>query len=497
MSSIVSSAVHSVSPRTRADYAKRTKALNFDLNFDSESLQSVTKRLSKIERETIASKIEEVFAKPGSQKQMKEITLRIQGGIGRDPKIVNVEDFDTFVMSALMKGDITLEQFSSTMIFKAAFQQEQDITPIELFGRNGRINHKAFVLIQATVEKNVSEILTEQVIETFFELMKDKPKSEQILHLMPNNTKWEDIYEYLESPDLSLISIAQVIKIQAHFSLLGTDSNSWKIFIPSFSMMQAMLDATCGENACKISPVIGTTTADDIKNDMSCSKRDMAIPYQGFPLPTKADGYSASSFEFIYHDFYHLYILSKIPASHRKAFQQIALAIEKVGRKISSECSEANQTKQYLEMGLSWFTEKVIDADFPSYRLKKKEGNLCVFWQSIATAAHRSLYSRLEQEGLDLKFGKILTEAFQEKKFYFMIGKEITKHLPTWERQGIASKQSLEKVVQDTKNKQADRLKSLPGFPHSRISSVLDAIPIVRIHKGIEEALKENAPDKG
>ncbi|MCH9631674.1 MAG: hypothetical protein S4CHLAM37_16990 [Chlamydiia bacterium] len=415
-------------------------------------------------------------------------------------------------MAALMKGDITKEQFCSTMIFKAACKEEQNITSIQLFARNGRINKKAFALIKATVNSIASKEVAEQYppegalpqalqnmielqsgiatipdekITAFFDMMREKPESEQTLYLMPDASSWEKTYDYFETPDFDLSSISKAVKLEGAFNLLGTDFNSSQTLIPTFSMMQALIDATCGDNACEISPAIGTTTADDIKYDLPHSRRDMGIPYQDFLLPTKADGLKATSFEFIFHDFYHLYTLSTIPRSHREALFETVIAVEKAGRKILNKLRSEDQPVESValfEKGLSWFRETLIDAEFMGFRLKEKMDLHKFLWSffSSSVASTVTIRPAKERESCPLLSERICV-SFINNDLYVLTGKELAKNLSRFEKKDTTMKQSLSEHVGEIKN-------TIPAY---LMDQILPTVPIYLLKQGVDQALSQ------
>jgi len=298
---------------------------------------------------------------------------------------------------------ITPEQFATLMIYWSALKHHPhwDILPCD-WEHNTSLIKKTFAIPKKIDKKfqnhyHKAPHLSPKQQARFFELMKEVPPSERTFFLVPD----------FQHRDGAAYSISQAIEHNLGinvFNRVVVDGKTMRM-IPSFAMMQAFLQAFAGEElAVRMNPGLGVWEWEDIRNDHLEGRRVLGLPFPGVKLPHEADGYSVpQDYDFIYHDFYHAFILSLVPFQHRKAF----MAIEKVLRDFQEEMT--NKTKK---MYVQKFSEALIDMEFTSYRREtisafKKRFNErytqdIIFWDSLREAAFVALEKIHTQESQKL-----------------------------------------------------------------------------------------------
>lgn len=105
-----------------------------------------------------------------------------------------------------------------------------------------------------------------------------------------------------------------------------------RMIIVSPRLMQALLQLEFGEEqAVQLNPVLGRSKS--FKNFTNPSRRDLALPCRSlFPQSqmNEADGHRISPVEAYFHDLYHAWVMSAMPASHRQAFIGAAPLFEEI-----------------------------------------------------------------------------------------------------------------------------------------------------------------------
>ncbi len=236
--------------------------------------------------------------------------------------------------------------------------------------------------------------------------------------------------------------------------------------MPSFSMMQTFLRVKSQEDAVTITPTIGVSTIEEIKDNGLTDTRDMGLPFPAADfllsdqqkatfkelcLPQEADQVTAPKRgDFIYHDFYHAQLASNIPSEHRKASIKIASLIEDL---LNSE----NYTDELRKCLMATY-ERFIDLENPFYR---PEMNLSfeytdlssLFWYSKSSDASEALNLLALQncQGLPLYQGLLKHSYFlniANSNVYRQLANRIILHKKDFKAYDVSFK-SVHSIAQD------------------------------------------------
>jgi len=278
-----------------------------------------------------------------------------------DPIFERRSQFPFLALYYFKSGEITKGQFTTVMLYWSILRHHSHI---EVLPCSVDLNHdlmkQTFMPPKELAEAtnggmSLESHLTPDQEATFFSLMRDRdvPESERYFFLIPD-------YQY---PPDGEYSISQYIAYETGinvFNRVQIDGKTQRM-IPSHGMMQAFVKALTGKDfAVDMTPVIGLSSLEDIRDNSLTGTRDMAIPIQGVDLPPEVDNHSCPQFyDVTYHDFYHAILSSLVPPHQRKAF----MAIEKVVANFRDEVTEDIE-KRFLTQ----FSERLIDMELPSYR---------------------------------------------------------------------------------------------------------------------------------
>ncbi len=207
-----------------------------------------------------------------------------------------------------------------------------------------------------TVKWNGQEtkpVLDKNELAQFFEIMRTKPASEQSFVIIPDARD-----PFVPGKD---INISYNVNFQVQFNTFcGLEVNGKRMrMIPSFGMIQALLDAT-GTDGFRFKPVLGESTPESLRlSILNENAREMCIHCPEIaPAPTEADGSPAPALDFMYHDIYHTWVCRHVAKKHRQFFSELAAIVNP--DHFSSRA--AKQAAEHLYLTL-------LDLDFvPFYR---------------------------------------------------------------------------------------------------------------------------------
>ncbi len=303
---------------------------------------------------------------------------------GNWANILKKETLETLPLDALgafERGSIIGEQFTTLMIYWAAFSQlpAKDIIVQPLFDPNGEVNPNVKKWIKSTIGLELGEESTlDTKLRIFFKKMKERPISEQsFLYISTDNysktkekldqkradeeskatkTSKEELLPKYERTISEAIAKGAKFNVLHHFSHLDA---SYRM-IASFSMMQRLLEAQRNKTTITITPVIGLSSVEDIRKNGLERTREMALPFPGIELPKTADLLSAPlDIDFVFHDFYHSMVVNAIPDEWRKKFIEVADTVKTL------ELKEKNPD---IKKFLGEFFERMIDLEHPYFR---------------------------------------------------------------------------------------------------------------------------------
>lgn len=352
--------VPSINPALFHKYDSSPEALQF---------YQATKRIPSAEMALIKKELENL---EGHEEEIKAEFKAFESGN------FNIADWDKAsyrALFALKKGYISLEAFSTFLNFRIAHQKYIDLEIVPLFLKDGSPNPRVVEHLKKTGEYfqgndfilKKKRFLKDESIDAYFEAMKNKSLAAQTLIL--GKPKQEP----------NLASMGYIVKRMAGIELYNFMEG--RKVIPSFEMMQTVLDVAYGREATKINPVIGLSAWGDIKTNNISKSRDMALQFPGVSLPEEADDLETYGIEFTYHDFYHALITSNIPQSMQQLMNML-------GEILNYYKTDDPEKRKVLEK----FRDKLVDMELTEFRQDElKDGNLSeAFWESLLGKWHKA-----------------------------------------------------------------------------------------------------------
>lgn len=250
--------------------------------------------------------------------------------------------YSYYALAALRAGLISLAQFATTRMYDA-IQPEQSVS---LFTSDGAVNP----LAQQNILDTLGPFSSEDFIMCFFDEMRKCPKSEQQYFIIASNLACEQEH-------VSIIDIFQ----QMGFEQLRHIAPNMRM-VPSFSMMQKILELRCKKSVVTMCPAIGMSTLEGIANSERRDRRDCFLPFPTVENPTIVDYRCAlQPIDVTYHDFFHAFVLSHIPPHFRKAFIRLAEEVLKLSQE-TSDPELAQLMKQLHERCIDMECEHFMDA---------------------------------------------------------------------------------------------------------------------------------------
>ncbi len=320
----------------------------------------LTKRVSKTEMAAIEAKMKGL--------ESKEDLIKVEFQAFENG-MMEFDDWDKAAIRALYAlkmGFISKETFATFLNFRVAHQQYKEIEKIPLFLADGSRNPRVLAYLQKTGnffpslgEDFQTNFLNDSQIDQFFEIMKSKPKSAQVFFI-----------GNLEDPHPG--SITQEIRRETGLEIFNVMDQ--KRVIPSFEILQALLDAAFHENAVKMNPVIGLSSYADIEANAMFNSRDVALYFPGVALPDSADDFPVEGIDFTYHDFYHAFIASNVPKNIQPLFN---LCYSILGP-LSSKYPEKKEIIEKLRL-------KLLDMEHAEFRMdnRNNRSDSQLFWDVL------------------------------------------------------------------------------------------------------------------
>lgn len=192
---------------------------------------------------------------------------------------------------------------------------------------NGKVDARSRDLLRETLvfseppefEGAVTNSLTSKGFDALLKEIAPLPPSEQMFYVLPNI--------FPEDTELLFKFFKKILRFFT--------SRAGLVIVPSFGIMQALLNVSFQENAPRILPTLGITTPDEMALDyIDRNGRILAIvhpTYSHFPLNEarvlEADGVPAPGHHFSYHDLYHLCLIGMIFRMHRVVFARLGLGL--------------------------------------------------------------------------------------------------------------------------------------------------------------------------
>ncbi len=283
--------------------------------------------------------------------------------------------FEYYALAAVKEKRLSVTQFGTLMSKRAAIWdniQLEEMQTVSLFHDNS-INFKAreFIASTLTIQKNSKphvEVLDQQGLNRFFEIMQKMPLSEQQFCLIPDRRQFHDVSHYVND-ELSFNVFCSV------------NVNGKKmLMIPSYGMIQALLDVCGNPDGFKFKLVLClSTTEGQIRSLFNDNAREIFVHCnETSPAPSQADKKPCCPITFIYHDLYHLWVCKNI-------FYKDRLFYCNLGKHFYSK---------YKNPIAQTFYDKLSDMEMNAYRtdyLYNRNPNLDVFLRKARTTAMQGI----------------------------------------------------------------------------------------------------------
>lgn len=233
-----------------------------------------------------------------------------------DALVINDEEL-LYAIEALRQAKITSQQLASLGIFLAVYKSHQnEVKSYGLFAENGKAQIAAWKMIGEAL----GGILSEEEMWQFVDQMKLLPRSEQRFLVVPYACYIKKFYFKFVRTN----GIRHAINRFSNLLSAFTWRDQQLLMIPSVGIQQTFLDVFAGSRSVKINPIFGASSLTGMRLQALSNKRDMSIPSTWISLPSLADGHSAPSYDFPYHDFYHAFVVSCASLKFRQLFIAIA-----------------------------------------------------------------------------------------------------------------------------------------------------------------------------
>lgn len=288
---------------------------------------------------------------------------------GEDPRHLAID-----ALKAFHDKEICVEQFC-TLTYLYALLKEFPGLKIHvqsLFNADGSINKNAQESFQQGLGKHplfeqtfFTNTQANQIGKELFVRMQDRPASEQCFFYIE--------YTYLPgkwtiSNQLRMLGLCLFDRFTTEKLTTYSKATVYRM-IPSFSMIQACVDAYGKENTIALCPIIGVATRSDVRQNASERGRIIYTPFHGFSVPSSADGFVVrNSFDFLFHDIYHCLICSQVPEHLRQETGVMADLIASLQKQIETQPSDENV---FFVPFLDALYGRMIDMEFAEFRRTK------------------------------------------------------------------------------------------------------------------------------
>ncbi len=391
-----------------------------------------TRRLSKEEKKVINDKFEssDYFS------SMEDIHYKFKEFESGD--VSSFKDLDESAYQGLYGvkvGLVNYETFATFLIYRTAQLDYEEVEMVPLF-HEGKVNPRAQEIIKQGQKANGADLITDEELKLFYEQMKRKPKSAQMLLLGKNKFSGSTIRDTIYQLGYNVLNFFQDDWTQnisealhdlhtketshllkkypnGHTHILERLANRKippkKEIIASFEIMQTMINIR-SKGPYRLIPVLGLSTESQIQDNMLFSNRDMAFNFSGVFLPKEADGYKAYGHSFTYHDFAHAFVSRTIPP-HYKLGYNLLYRVAKLYQKSGLVKDE----KEFDE-----FVSNLLDTQFILYL--KEEASIETFWRALPplkdTGFYRFAADFIKKHQLEFDF--VPTESLPEYHQYWV-----------------------------------------------------------------------------
>jgi hypothetical protein len=282
------------------------------------------------------------------------------------------------------------EQFATTVFCSSLMKEFTKVQTLSLFTAQGKINGEAAGFIgqtlqaKANMQFRMGNFLEGDKLGIFWNQMRKQPASEQCFFMVEG--------QYSSSCKTVTDAINDIgMNVFGYFR----DQNNYPLrMVPSLSMMQQFLIAQTGNDAVTITPVLGTSSREDIHKNAVTDTRDMALPFPGIVLPKTADDEAApKSLHFWDHDLYHAFVASKIPRNFRHAFATCADSVLELKKEY---------TDLFIIQILDDLYQHLIDMEHANFWSLTSQKPAIIFFSSFAEKI-KAVLARPSKQAIDLE----------------------------------------------------------------------------------------------
>jgi tRNA(fMet)-specific endonuclease VapC len=106
-------------------------------------------------------------------------------------------------------------------------------------------------------------------------------------------------------------------------------TQNFALIVPSFGILQALLDARFASSAVKLLPGFGSTSKDAVVEGIGKGGRVFGLHFPEVEAPNYADGFHYEKLLFTLHDFFHAYVGSLLPLEFRRIVPRLIDIVRK------------------------------------------------------------------------------------------------------------------------------------------------------------------------
>lgn len=403
----------------------------------------MVRRMPKKDREAMAARLEKIRSKTGFESGVDFTATRLNSTVWEPTDSpFNHSDLDLYAWLAFTDNKIARTTVSTTFLFQSVFATKENpyvragsAKVVRCFYDNGDIFEPAQKIIEATFINKLSPLLNEQQRQTFWEVLKQQPVSEQQFLTVDGRSQFPKcIIGKFEANDLVHIPILtcrseKIEKRELHVTFDNNNNrqsnvtkktiNVYTQIVPSFGMQLSALTALFGKNAVRMNLVFGISTGRDLKRNPFFRIMDCAIANRWYKNPNVADTHPALEWQYTLHDFYHCLISSGIPANMAILMIRIVLFLEasenknsnkKTDKKAESTKKEANDkiAKIPQKPEFEFLRRMIVDMELSAFRPDYRNNNSddFLFWKSLVICI--------------VEFGKNVTNEYAIKHNLFL-----------------------------------------------------------------------------
>lgn len=365
-----------------------------------------------------ADKKDELDRTLKGQPPSKDYDLSLQTMMGRPLAelqsrnvLLGIQSYPYYALQAALKGAIREDDFYTLMLYYGAKQTLPSISghdtvqSIPLFSGDHPSNQATALLedsFKVVGNEKGTSFISPAEMNDFLKLMKGKSPFQQQFFLIPD-------YPYVVGGN-KLITSTEKNEQEFGFNVFGrvtVDDKPMRI-VPSFGMMQAILEARFDKDAVDLDPIFSAANFSTDQNKLTflAGKHPFSIPFPSCPLPERVAGALSYGIDFVMVQFFLAFLTSSIPEKDRK--QSLAF-LEMVDIYSKSFPGHVREIESFCER----LTHRMIAVYLEHVPAHKKETAL--FWKALDSITMDDLQE--EQARKDM-LRSIFKELMRNGQFY-------------------------------------------------------------------------------